>query len=399
MLTAFFRWMRLVLPRGDAILLAIALIASFELIGALVLLLNSKVSPVDLQLARTFFLALTAFVYGIYRVNEFHPLAKPDYRRWLETTPWTWRNPLPGGPVLLVPQDVVVLALLMGLNRDFSFQTLYIPVAFLSFYLANLMAINWLLGEWQLAYSTGFGLGLGGLVFRRPDYLLLIDLACYLLTRIAVQRSFRNFPWDDSHQPCAPIEASKLKGDSANHRLGWPYDSLTPAKLRIGFRLHDAICFAVLLGWWHLTLLWGADERVRFLIIALPLIAYVGIPLLRVFPYFYMHRSPIDVWGRIANSWWVIPKFDCVWIAPLSALMLNFLLLGWASWYEWTVRFRYFEVTLPTDWRYAVSISLAPVGTTAVSLALFLIGPKLEHWRLTGQHRIVFQRSQEFTEL
>ena len=48
--------------------------------------------------------------YGLYRAMGFHPFFRPSYRKWLETTPWTWRKPLPVGPVRLGWEDLVLAA-------------------------------------------------------------------------------------------------------------------------------------------------------------------------------------------------------------------------------------------------------------------------------------------------
>ena len=46
-----------------------------------------------------------AVLLGFYRVIAFHPYFRADYLRWLKSTPWTVRKPLPVGPVELVPED------------------------------------------------------------------------------------------------------------------------------------------------------------------------------------------------------------------------------------------------------------------------------------------------------
>lgn len=52
---------------------------------------------------------IAAFAFGLFRVRSFHPALNPEYRSWLERTPWTIRKPLPGGPVTLVWGDILVL--------------------------------------------------------------------------------------------------------------------------------------------------------------------------------------------------------------------------------------------------------------------------------------------------
>src|SRR5258708_916362 len=58
------------------------------------------------QTQRAFVIILTlyAILHGVFRAWVFHPGVRPEYRRWLNGTPWTSRKPLPLGPVQLVWQ-------------------------------------------------------------------------------------------------------------------------------------------------------------------------------------------------------------------------------------------------------------------------------------------------------
>jgi hypothetical protein len=49
----------------------------------------------------------------------------------------------------------------------------------------------------------------------------------------------------------------------------------------------------------------------------------------------------------------------------------------------------------------ALQIGLVPLGTTCGLLALFLIGPGRDRWRLNGKHRLVpgYLSRKDFTEL
>ena len=53
-----------------------------------------------------------AVLYGVFRVLYFHPALRPGYRQWLQTAPWSWRDPLPLGPLYVVWQDLIVAAVL-----------------------------------------------------------------------------------------------------------------------------------------------------------------------------------------------------------------------------------------------------------------------------------------------
>ena len=82
-------------------------------------------------------LGVFAIFYGIYRVVGVHPLFRMSYWNWLETIPWTSREPLPLGPIDLVLQDLFIL----GIGALFTLRCGHSPFLFLL--LLGIMGAEW----------------------------------------------------------------------------------------------------------------------------------------------------------------------------------------------------------------------------------------------------------------
>src|SRR6266851_4168906 len=82
------RWIRVVLPLSGMIatlLLIYAALVGFELYCEWKL-----GQPLPFELPPSLLaLFAGAVLFGLYRVVAFHPIGRPFYRAWLETTPWT----------------------------------------------------------------------------------------------------------------------------------------------------------------------------------------------------------------------------------------------------------------------------------------------------------------------
>ena len=87
--------------------------------------------------------------------------------------------------------------------------------------------------------------------------------------------------------------------------------------------------------------------------------------------YIWNYRPPISLWGRIWTGRWIIPGYDQMLAAPVCALivgvLLPFLLDYWGA---------------PPEYFF-------PLSLTVVLLIVLEMGPSLNRWQLTGNHRIV----------
>jgi hypothetical protein len=361
-------------------------------------------------------LVFIAGAYGCYRVWAFHPAIRGDYREWLARTPWTAELPMPLGPLHLVWQDLVYLALPTSLaavhasalvrlrpaqDQSLAFAVFaLLPVA--SFSLAHwIMVLQgcWSSGVLSLAYLLA--VGLGGLVYGlgNPWMTIACGVALYAIEWMGIRRSL------------AALTADILNGDvnavatgvDLNSTLGWPFRAVgprehaeTPAALG-GLLLAVPAAHASdpwsrwprfvrcallsgLVAWWLYVLAsWceraaaaapSENRQLRgFVPLAFALTVLVA-PIFRYGIYCTGYRSPISIWGRLASGRWIQRGYDHVFLAPLAMV-----LLGPASiWLQ-------SRLGLPRTVAF-------PVGTALVIWLGLVLPPSLFEWQLTGSHRL-----------
>lgn len=359
------RWMRWILPRSDILSVAVGGVVLIESIYLFCLFYDWGPDAEEFAKIRLSFLAMCSLSYGVLRAVWFHPVLHVDYRRWLELTPWTPGRVLPAGPLTLVPQDLIVMLILIGLHHELTPLLLILPCTFLFGYVTAMAVIHRLIGEWALAYAVAFGLAAIPMLHKHLEYVLAVEIVCYLLTAWGVQRGLNSFPWTLPEM----LESRSFKSTAEavkDRRLGWPYDALKfdPPKLTIP--IADGIFLSLLAGWLEVSILAALNHLDRVAVIG-----GVGM-FLGTSPVFIIagcvenHRSPISFWGRMITLRWIIPSFDRIWIVPVMA--------GGAALTA--------HILLPLYWN-----ALALSGYLLVVLVL---GPHLERWRLTGKHRLTF---------
>lgn len=385
MIREVIRWFRVVLPPRLAIgvlLLACAVIDSLYLWVRYGLQLPAATEP--FTHVRSIVIGIACAVYGLFRAQAFHPLSRPEYRKWLELTPWTVRKPLPLGPIHLVAQDIVVVGLLLAFLHTLGPINWHLASAFLFAYLLSLCASLSATGERWTAYVLLFGLGAAVRLLPDP----LVALAClgllYPIAYRALLRSLARFPWDlpwwwdswEAHQ-------ARLKPAARNHpqlqsRLGWPFDLLQPSPPKERISLLEGNVIGLLAGWWAYAIFAVArEEAYGFLTAALYLAPVQTCLIGRVMQYCACYWPPISLWGRIWTGRWIIPGYDTVLVAPILAAVA--------------------AVGVPLGlWMLGVPIPiLFPVSLAAVLSITLCLPPTLKDWQLTGAHRIVpvFQKN------
>ncbi len=386
------KWMRKIAPYGKSgrILLAIP-IAVFLLLEVIkwMALVTKSIDDREIMFYQTLLLGLFALLYGGYRAY-FHPAGNREYYTWLSKTPWRLGKTLPLGPVHLVPQDLVVLAVLEGL-------WVYVPVAVFPLPLAFLLPIPLLL--FLLSYSLNlssfivfaggngctlyFLFGLGWIVYMLPNLLagLGVAIVTYALMQVALRRNLAQFPW---HNDLDWDRISGFVDAGANRRatplVGWPFNAL----MYRANEVRNPLLVSVVVGWWAFQL----EGLVRLFTSGYDLtlasdfgffwtvmrFTYGGLAVIfvgwRLFRYLPGHRSPISIFGRIATGRIIIPGFDKVFVVPICALL--------------TMCF------LPSCLEM-LGVSFFGAQSIALGFAVFMtlkIGPTCEEWDLTGDYRM-----------
>ena len=171
--------------------------------------------------------------------------------------------------------------------------------------------------------------------------------------------------------------------ESLSMKLGWPFDVMGPKREPTSLSLDWAVAFAILAGWWMFVLLQVCRDTDAVVVPAgflfLSVILLVGNRIIR---YLGNYRPPINLWGRIRTFRWIIPRYDLVFIAPALIMIL-------ASSLKWLV----LDFKLPID-------VVLPLVMVLIYLTGLCCPPRLERWRLTGNHRIVpSPKGQEMQQL
>jgi hypothetical protein len=373
-------WLRVVLPSQG---LLVALTVLYAGAAAVRLWLERHFGVQLPEEVRRLFtapvLGFGAVGYAIWRVMAFHPLYRSEYRKWLATTPWTSRQPLPLGPVHLVPQDVVLVGTVVLLAFWLSGDrwVVHVPLLFLTVYLLFLGGTMFFTGAWPWGYTVAFGLGLIVWLWNRPLACASAALVTYAAAYAGLRWSLAHFPWE----PRWVRELSDLMGANVHperglgNALGWPFGRLAPKLPGLEFHIpvHHALLISLLIGWWVFaaTSALNDSEDRQNVILSMPLSAVFFVPVVRLSVYCTSYRSPISFLGRLATGRWFIPGYDQVFVPSLLAIWIGCSL----------------EII-------SVLIGLRHLYSQPIIIALVLfitlgMGPSLKVWRLTGQHRIV----------
>lgn len=382
------RWLRTVSPPGGYVAFAIVGWFLTTLMPELVMrLLDGRPFQFPIRdSAGILFLAALAMAYGVFRVAAFHPVFRKEYREWLELTPWNWRLPLPIGPVQLVWQDVLYVAImtaLMFLHEDANW--LMVPSAFFCGYFAAMVLALLLTGQPRHAYALTFGMG--GVVFfiDVPLAVAVLLASLYGVVWQGLIRGLKQFPdWKlegFEGQPFLQGSQQKMLDAMRNRILGWPFERLGPQRDMFWLSRGWAVAVAVLAGWWVAAAGSRAPPQLEFLLVAGTGQFGMFLATGRLVTYVWGYAPPISLWGRIRTFRWIIPRYDTVFVAPVW-IVLMILLAG------------YVVTGLRTDPRV-----VAPVLMAAQVFIAFGFPPSPIEWRLTGAHRIVPANSNQAAEL
>lgn len=384
------RWIRLVLPPSWILWLfgmLYVLLRAIEFLPGLEFEQNALSPRGGLVLA-------ACACYGGFRVFFFHPACRPKYLEWLRVAPWTHRLPLPAGPVHLVLQDAVVIAVLVGLGTGtpFATPTMCLTV-FACVYLIVLSPINACTGSLSEAYIAAFGLILA-IHLREHDLAVVVVLAClYVVALMGLRRSMGQFPWDMlmpkglreffSAFSAAGLGSRGCRPQSGSNRLGFPYERLKYCSAEPLIPIRHALLLSLLAAWLTYAALSDLDIILSSLgpadrlmmsarLYQEPLWVFLTLAaFLRTMLYCVELWPPISFLARMVTRRWIIPGYDHVLLAPLGAMML-----GWTL--GWCVQ------------RLDAPLQIGgPIVVFGVLIVVLGAGPTLGSWRLLGKHRTI----------
>ncbi len=316
-------------------------------------------------------IALVAVFYGLYRGVTFHPYFRPDYREWLERTPWTRSMPLPLGPVHLVWEDAIapVLLGLLALRHE-DMPVLGPAIISAAAYLAVLGAGFWGTGLWSYGFSVFFLLGLVLRLKPFPEAAAGVAVATYFVCLLGLRACFAAFPWKERTTTIEFRELFDLQKQQ-DKEMGWPFKQLSPVPTTVCMPAVLGLFVSLLVGWWLYAFaanLSDAREQAEFLGVAYHVIGVVA-ALVRCLVYICGRLPPISLWGRVRTLRLIIPGYDQIFLAPLSIVAVVSLA---------NLSRKHFDLLV-----------VAPVGVFLILLIAFNMGPTFRNWHTTGKHRMV----------
>jgi hypothetical protein len=369
-------WIRVTLPHPGWSITPLVLYSAIEIIN---LFANPRGAQFECPGAGV--LTVFAVIYGFYRVFYFHPLYRPDYRRWLMSVPWSVAHRLPLGPVHLVPQDFLIVGAMTAIVawRVPQLSPIVVPICFFFSYTIGSIVSLGMLEHWT---SAALIFALGALVrFTEQPWMAAAWLgAIYFITLIGYRQTLIDpATWDDTWWGKQGLSDNTGRPDQTmqertrNNVLGWPWDFTSLKRNETPIPFLTGLIISVLIAWWvhalifHLQRNVGGNVQMLYLIMVLP----TGIvALARTGIYCWGQLPPISMVGRLVTFRWIIPGYDKVLIAPLTVL-----LLGWYG--------QYLLAQAGLEPQYGVPLLVFMIFLTALTMP-----PSLDDWKFTGNHRI-----------
>ena len=381
---SFEHWMRQVLPPYSVCLLALAPVVGAFLLEWLVVrrIYGEWMNPLaikeelDVHMHQGI-VAGIACAYGVWRVAGFHPFFRPKYREWLKTVAWDPSQPLPLGSPTLAWQDGVILLAMGVIAGDWQWG-LVNGAAMLGGWSVMLIAANFASQFDWLSLLGALALLPAALSEHFP-WLGAAMLPAYLISAWGVKPSLQLFPWEKMPRWDA-MHSTRVE------QVGRPSDSWPLLRtehsgdIAVGIAIGSALKFATFAGAGAATFVVVANldaiERGGYSATSFQPAAILSLLMacIRLWIYCGACRPPISLAGRIATGRLVIPGYDQVFVAPLLVLLIG--------------------IGAPTVlWRLGLSEPLAAGITMFATFAVGLgMGPNLERWHMTGNHRIVVRR-------
>lgn len=381
-LRQFWAWLRpILLP------LPLLIIAATSMLGAtfLVLFFNRFIPAADLLEGERALIGekgiqnpvgavaiIWLVLHVLYRVWGFHPALHPHYRDWLALTPWTPEKALPLGPVHFVFQDGAFWLAMTAVHQIVIGRFIGAELAAAGS-VAHVIALVVVLFESQ-TFLPAYGILLLLLIATvkgTPLWAVLVWIGlAFILAQYGLRRSLRTF---SSWAPLRSLQWSTRNGKTAERTQiiidCFPWNALSPHPKPVGLEWREAVAIPILLTVAFYAACTYALES-RSWLLGQSIIFGLAAAGIRVGIYVAGHWPPLSLLGRLATGRFIIPGYDRVFAAPLVALLLAifgpqfFMQLGLA--------------TLPA----------CTLSVLAQLLALTCLGPDLQTWRLTGQHRI-----------
>lgn len=329
----------------------------------------------EIQNVRMFILGIASTGYAIYRLARFHPGCSRAYSHWLRLSPWTAEKPLPLGPVHLVWQDAVVIAVLEAVAIWHArLDPGLIAAVFGLSYLIGMTILLAFTRRWAPCLILGFLWPT--LMLPAAEGLPIAGLIGAIIAVIwwGHRQSLQAFPWDflkNSDRPPQPALQTQIQinvgaSKPSLSQVGWPFSVLSPKVDFPAVALGASVSISALIGWWVYCVIKRAawESAPEVILFAAALSAFF-----RFVIYASGKGTPFNIWGRISSGKLIVPGFDRVLLTPIFTVVVA--VLG-------GMMIRRSGDCYPAAEAIVIAV---------ISFVLTAGGPTLRNWTLTGRHR------------
>lgn len=281
-----------------------------------------------------------ALNYAVVRISR-HPCISTEYSKWLQFSPWRPGKKLPNGPVRLCFLDLIVLlALTLFAWQPYPILMLLVPIVFFMVYSLSSIVIFASAGECEFCFPVViFTVPLLVYPFLNLKIAFAVSLVLFTITHICALKVLKKFPWN---MQAWTMDERETRKKVALTCCGWPFSRLCiPVEKdeKNGIIISQSLKFfaALIIGVWFAwiehavtrTFLYHGPEGFSYsfrVCYALILIGTSILSLIRLVIYISKVHAPISILGRITIGRLIIPGFDKIFIAPLSAVTLAAIL-------------------------------------------------------------------------
>jgi hypothetical protein len=365
-------WLRVVLPADWTIFIFFGLLGGAYLVTYARSWLDDSDAWESLDTFRILLVGFTAAIYGFFRAIYFHPAENRHYGRWLKASPWRLPDPLPLGPLNLVWQDALIVALLTALFPGGSVWRLYVASLFLVAYSFSISFSHWRIGiDWVILINA-FLAGVLMLVILSPIKVLVVAAFACVVSHVGTRQMLRMFPFHSRIQ-----EWLKLSPQSTDREAsaGWPLSTIEHGRWSWSMSHARAACVALCVGWLQFCLQFQFRDLPKLANVYMTLYLWVVIffVLGRLWLYCMGYAPPISFLGRLATGRLVIPGYDIVLLAPLVTAVVAYVLP---------------EILAAVGMHPS---TVFPVSSSVVAWLALALPPAREAWHLTGHHRVAYR--------
>jgi hypothetical protein len=364
--------LRVVLPADWSVIVFFVALGAAYVIADISSRLGATDAREGFETFRTLLVWSTTIAYALFRALYFNPVENRAYGGWLKVLPWRYPDPLPLGPLTLVWQDVVIVAVLTALFPSGLFSRLSVANVFIVTYSLSLTYSHWRVGINCVIFVNAMLFGAFVLAIRSSMAQFTVALMMCAVAHAGTWQMLRAFPFTNELWEWLKLVPERNDRQASQ---GWPVPPRRQTRWRWSVTHLQAAGLALAVGWLQACLVFHirqVPESVRFFEATYTWVALTFV-LGRFWVYFWGYAPPMSILGRIATLRLIIPGYDSAILPPLATAIVAFIL----------------PKTLTAFGLQPIIVF--PLSTSIVAWLALALPPRRDDWQFTGHHRIAYR--------